>query len=91
MTTLASGKMSYMRGHDFNTRRQQVGELVKQYILALYSLIQDCNYSQEQKEQVIRNRLVIGMQIVCYSILTVYELENTSKHQPAHEHPDNNK
>ena len=49
--------MIYERAR-FNTRRQQVGESVEQYILALYSLIQDCDYSQEQ---VIRDRLVIGI------------------------------
>ena len=29
------------------------------YILALYSLIQDCDYSQEQQEQVTCDRLII--------------------------------
>ena len=52
MITSVSGRMSYMRGHDsMPGAMQQAGESVEQYILTLYSLIQDCYYSQEQKEQ----------------------------------------
>ena len=35
----------------FNTRRQQHGETEERYILALYMLAENCNYSAAQKEQ----------------------------------------
>ena len=46
----------------FNSRKQQPGESAEQYILALYTLAGRCGYaSREQKEQDIRDRLVIGI------------------------------
>ena len=46
----------------FNTRRQLSGETSEQYILALYTLAERCNYtSREQMEQEIRDRLVVGI------------------------------
>ena len=45
----------------FNTRKQQPGKSGEQYILALYTLITNCEYTGERKEQAIRVRLVVGI------------------------------
>lgn len=45
----------------FNSRSQQAGESAEQYILALYSLAENCNYDRAHKEQAIRDRLVVGI------------------------------
>ena len=48
-----------------NTRRQLPGETSEQYILALYTLAERCNYTtRAQMEQEIRDRLVIGIRDV---------------------------
>ena len=44
----------------FNSRRQQEGETVEQYIMELYRLADNCNY-QGIKEEMIRDRLVVGL------------------------------
>ena len=44
----------------FNRRSQQSGESAKQYIMALYELVQYCDYG-EMKDEMIRDRLVIGI------------------------------
>ena len=44
----------------FNRRNQQSGETAKQYIMALYDLAQYCDY-KDMKEEMIRDRLVVGI------------------------------
>ena len=43
----------------FNRRTQQEGETAEQYIVALYSLAENCEYGA-MKEELIRDRLVVG-------------------------------
>ena len=51
----------------FNTRKQQPGESGEQYILALYTLAANCDYTGERKEQAICDRLVVGIRDVALS------------------------
>ena len=44
----------------FNCRNQMEGESVEQYITALYSFAENCEYG-EWKDQMIRDRLVVGI------------------------------
>ena len=44
----------------FNLRSQQEGESAEEFIMALYSLAEDCDY-EEWKEEMIRDRLVVGI------------------------------
>ena len=44
----------------FNRRDQQEGESAEQYITALYSLVETCNYGNLQDE-LLRDRLVVGI------------------------------
>ena len=44
----------------FNRRNQQSGETSEQYIMALYSLAENCEYG-DLKEEMIRDRLVVGI------------------------------
>ena len=44
----------------FNRRNQMEGESVEQYITALYSFAENCEYG-EWKDQMIRDRLVVGI------------------------------
>ncbi len=44
----------------FNRRNQQAGETAEQYIMALYTLAQSCEYG-ELKDEMIRDRLVVGI------------------------------
>ena len=41
-------------------RSQQSGESTEQYIMALYELVQHCDYG-EMKDEMIRDRLVVGI------------------------------
>ena len=41
----------------FNLRAQQPGESAEQYIIALYTLVESCEYGS-MKEELIRDRLV---------------------------------
>ena len=45
----------------FNRRSQLAGETADQFIALLYSLAENCNYA-DLKEEMIRDRLVIGIQ-----------------------------
>ena len=45
----------------FNKRTQLDGESAEQYITTLYHLAETCNYSQELKSEMIRDRLVVGI------------------------------
>lgn len=51
--------MIYERAR-FNRRTQQDGESAEQFIVALYTLAESCEYG-EMKEQLIRDRLVVGI------------------------------
>ena len=44
----------------FNLRAQQPGESAEQYIIALYTLVESCEYGS-MKEELIRDRLVVGI------------------------------
>ncbi len=44
----------------FNQRNQAEGESAEQYITALYSLVDNCNYGA-LKEEMLRDRLVVGI------------------------------
>ena len=44
----------------FNRRNQLGGESIEQYIVALYHLVEDCQYGA-MKEELIRDRLVVGI------------------------------
>ena len=44
----------------FNRRNQQSGELVEQYIMALYSLAENCDYG-DLKNEMIRDWLIVGI------------------------------
>ena len=44
----------------FNRRSQQSGESAEQYIMALYELVQHCDYG-EMKDEMIGDRLVVGI------------------------------
>ena len=61
----------------FNTRKQQPGESGEQYILALYTLAANCEYTGEQKEQAIRDRLVVGIRDIALSKQLQMDLELT--------------
>ena len=51
----------------FNSRRKQEGETVEQYIMELYRLADNRDY-QEIKEEVIRDRLVVGIGVEALSL-----------------------
>ena len=51
----------------FNTRKQQPGKSGEQYILALYTLVTNYEYTGERKEQTIHDRLVVGIRDVTLS------------------------
>ena len=44
----------------FNRRAQEDDESVEQFITSLYSLSEDCQYA-ELKEEMIRDRIVVGI------------------------------
>ena len=44
----------------FNRHNQQEGESSEQYITALYSLVETCNYG-ELRDEMLRDRLVVGI------------------------------
>lgn len=44
----------------FNRQNQAPGESAEEYIMALYKLAEDCNYS-DMKSEMIRDRLVVGI------------------------------
>lgn len=44
----------------FNRRNQSDGESIEQYIVALYTLVEDCQHG-DFKEEMIRDRLVVGI------------------------------
>ena len=44
-------------------RKQEDGETVDSFITALYELVEDCNYGL-LREEMIRNRLVVGIRDV---------------------------
>ena len=45
----------------FNSRNQGAEESAEQYITALYSLVETCEYNPEMVEELLRDRLVVGM------------------------------
>lgn len=47
----------------FNSRTQQTGETVKEYLTTLYELSENCNYEKYQglRDELIRDRLVVGL------------------------------
>ena len=45
----------------FHSRRQQPGENMETYIRTLYEMAKTCGYSGEQKEEQIRDQLVVGI------------------------------
>jgi len=45
----------------FNQRTQQSGETGDEYITALYGLIENCEYSAAIKDELLRDRLVVGI------------------------------
>ena len=45
----------------FNRRNQIEGESAEQYITQLYHLVENCEYPPEIKEELIRDRLVVGI------------------------------
>jgi len=45
----------------FNRRNQRVGETAEQYITALYSLVETCEYPADLVDEMLRDRLVVGM------------------------------
>ena len=45
----------------FNRRNQRQGETAEQYIMALYELVENCEYGT-MKDEMIRDRLVVGIQ-----------------------------
>nr|CAI5832777.1 unnamed protein product [Callosobruchus analis] len=47
--------------YKFNTRSQQQGEPIERFITSLHSLAEHCQYGQ-LKEELIRDRIVVGMQ-----------------------------
>ena len=49
-----------MKRARFNRRNQQSGEIVEQYIMALYDLAQYCDY-KDMTEEMIRDCLVVGI------------------------------
>ena len=50
----------------FNRRNQQEGESVEKYIVALYSLSENCEYG-DLRDEMIRDRLVVGIKDVSLS------------------------
>ena len=46
----------------FHSRRQQPGENMETYIRVLYEMAKTCGYTGEQKEEEIRDQLVVGIQ-----------------------------
>ena len=44
----------------FNCRDQKEGESVEQYILALYELVESCEY-RELKDKMLKDRIVVGI------------------------------
>ena len=45
----------------FNSRNQLAGESAEQYITALYNLVETCEYKADIVEEMIRDRLVVGI------------------------------
>ena len=45
----------------FNRRNQMAGESAEAYITTLYSLVETCEYKAETVEEILRDRLVVGM------------------------------
>ena len=45
----------------FNRRNQMAGESAEAYITTLYSLVETCEYKAETVEEMLRDRLVVGM------------------------------
>ena len=45
----------------FNRLNQRVGESAEQYITALYSLVETCEYPADLVDEMLRNRPVVGM------------------------------
>ena len=45
----------------FNSRSKRAGESADQYVTALYSLVETCDYKAETINEMLRDRLVVGM------------------------------
>ena len=45
----------------FNGRNQIAGESAEQYITSLYSLVETCKYPADMVDEMLRDRLVVGM------------------------------
>ena len=45
----------------FNKHNQLKGETAEEYITALYALIKTCNYKAELQDQMLQDRLVVGI------------------------------
>lgn len=46
-----------------NRRNQQSRETAEEYIMALYNLVESCDYGDDIKEEMIRDRLVVGIRV----------------------------
>ena len=79
----------------FNRRSQLAGETADQFIASLYSLAENCNYAG-LKEEMIRDRLVVGIQdmalsekLQLYAELTLEKAKKAIRQREAvHEHQD---
>ena len=56
----AEAVLSSTNATPFNRRNQQSGKLAEQYIMALYSLAENCDYS-DYKDEMIHDRFVVGI------------------------------
>ena len=45
----------------FNRRDQLDGETAEEYIIALYALVKTCDYKAGQVDEMLRDRLVVGI------------------------------
>ena len=57
----------------FNRRSQQPGETSEQFIMALYELADNCEYG-EMKDEMIRDRIVVGIRDSSLSLSERYKL-----------------
>ena len=51
----------------FNRRSQVAGDSAEGYITALYSLVKTCEYKPDMVEEMLRDRLVMGMRDTVFS------------------------
>ena len=51
----------------FNQRNQSGGETAEEYIIALYFLVESCEYRADMVKEMLRDRLVVGMRDVALS------------------------